>query len=221
MTFADVEPRGSGIATVGGEAPIEQTPEEKFCVEKDVPLCRSIMWKMLDKYYKQMAIQAWSHDYVPSFVTSNSRLCRSYAKIIVNFLQDWFKKPDADPDKPVVIMEIGGGHGRFTFLVLRALQRYQPMFARLGLPEKPFLYIFSDVAEANVAFCSSHPCLKEFVEKGWLDFAIFDGNKDTEVHLESRKQKLKNGDAPLIAICNYVLDSLLTDAWRYTSFSYA
>ncbi|CDJ29289.1 TPR domain-containing protein, putative [Eimeria mitis] len=66
--------RGSGIATVGGEAPVEQCPQDKFCVEEDSPLCDSIMWKMLDNYYKQVAIEAWAHDYVPSFVTSNSRL---------------------------------------------------------------------------------------------------------------------------------------------------
>ncbi|CDI85961.1 TPR domain-containing protein, putative [Eimeria praecox] len=208
--------KGSGIATVGGEAPVEQCPQEKFCVEKDSPLCDSIMWKMLDNYYKQVAIEAWAHDYVPSFVTSNSRLCRSYAKIIINFLQDWFRRPEADPAKPVVILEIGGGHGRFTFLLLRALQRYQRHFASLGLPERPFLVVFSDVAEANVDFCSKHPALRAFVDMQWLDFAIFDGNKDREVHLVVRNEVLVNGAAPVVAICNYVLDSLLTDSWRIT-----
>ncbi|OEH77023.1 uncharacterized protein LOC34618818 [Cyclospora cayetanensis] len=207
---------GSGIPTVGGEAPVEQSPEEKFCVEKDSPLCDSVMWKMLDNYYKKMAIEAWAHDYVPSFVTSNSRLCRSYAKIIVNFLQDWFKRPEADPSTPVTILEIGGGHGRFTFLLLRALQRYKRLFASLGLPERPFLVVFSDVAEANVAFCSKHPALQPFVKMQWLDFAVFDGNRDREVHLVVKKEPIKNGSAPVIAICNYVLDSLLTDAWRVT-----
>lgn len=206
--------RGSGIATVGGEAPVEQCPQEKFCVEEDSPLCDSIMWKMLDNYYKQVAIEAWAHDYVPSFVTSNSRLCRSYAKIIINFLQDWFRRPEADPTQPVTILEIGGGHGRFTFLLLRALQRYKRLFASLGLPERPFLVVFSDVAEANVDFCLKHPALKTFVEMQWLDFAIFDGNKDREVHLVVRNEPLTNGAAPVVAICNYVLDSLLTDSWR-------
>ncbi|KAL8453781.1 hypothetical protein Emed_000722 [Eimeria media] len=207
---------GSGVATVGGEAPIEQCPQEKFCIESDSPLCDSKMWKMLDNYYKRMAIEAWAHDYVPSFVTSNSRLCRSYAKIIINFLQDWFKRPEADPTKPVTILEIGGGHGRFTFLLLRAMKRYQRFFASLGLPEKPFLFVFSDVAEANVAFCSKHPALKEFVDMQWLDFAVFDGNKAREVPLVVKGKPLVNGAAPVIAICNYVLDSLLTDAWRVT-----
>ncbi|KAL8273023.1 hypothetical protein Esti_003076 [Eimeria stiedai] len=207
---------GSGVATVGGEAPVEQCPQEKFCIEQDSPLCDSKMWKMLDNYYKKMAIEAWAHDYVPSFVTSNSRLCRSYAKIIVNFLQDWFKRPEADPTKPVTILEIGGGHGRFTFLLLRAMKRYQRFFASLGLPERPFLYVFSDVAEANVAFCSKHPALKEFVDMQWLDFAVFDGNKGKEVPLMVKSEPLVNGAAPVVAICNYVLDSLLTDAWRVT-----
>lgn len=207
---------GSGIATVGGEAPVEQCPQEKFCVEKDSPLCDSIMWQMLDNYYKKMAIEAWAHDYVPSFVTSNSRLCRSYAKIIINFLQDWFKRPEADPTKPVTIIEIGGGHGRFTFLLLRALQRYQRLFASLGLPERPFLLVFSDVAEANVDFCSKHPALKPFVDMQWLDFAVFDGNKGRTVPLVIKNEPIVNGAAPVVSITNYVLDSLLTDAWRIT-----
>lgn len=207
---------GSGIATVGGEAPVEQCPQEKFCVEEDSPLCDSIMWQMLDNYYKKMAIEAWAHDYVPSFVTSNSRLCRSYAKIIVNFLQDWYKRPEANPDKPVTILEIGGGHGRFTFLLLRALLRYERLFASLGIPERPFLFVFSDVAEANVNFCSRHPALKKFVDMQWLDFAVFDGNKGREVFLVVKNEPIVNGAAPVVAICNYVLDSLLTDAWRIT-----
>ncbi|KAL8448613.1 hypothetical protein Emag_003928 [Eimeria magna] len=207
---------GSGVATVGGEAPVEQCPREKFCIERDSPLCDSKMWKMLDNYYKKMAIEAWAHDYVPSFVTSNSRLCRSYAKIIINFLQDWFKRPEADPTKPVTILEIGGGHGRFTFLLLRAMKRYQRFFESLGLPERPFLFVFSDVAEANVAFCIKHPALKEFVDMQWLDFAIFDGNKGKEISLVVKAKPLVNGAAPVVAICNYVLDSLLTDAWRVT-----
>lgn len=205
---------GSGISTVGGEAPLEQSPQEKFCVERDAPLCESLMWRMLDNYYKKMAIEAWAHDYVPSFVTSNSRLCRSYAKLIVNFLQDWYKRPEADATKPVTIIEIGGGHGRFTFLLLRALQRYQPLFSSLQLPEKPFLYVFSDVAEANVHFCCKHPALQQFVRKQWLDFAVFDGNRDRQLFLNLRNEPLANGNAPVVAICNYVLDSLLTDAWR-------
>ncbi|KAL8440617.1 hypothetical protein Efla_003285 [Eimeria flavescens] len=207
---------GSGIATMGGEAPVEQCPHEKFCVEQDSPLCDSKMWKMLNNYYKEMAIEAWAHDYVPSFVTSNSRLCRSYAKIIINFLQDWFTRPEADPRNPVVVLEIGGGHGRFTFLLLQALKRYQRLFASLRLPERPFLVVFSDVAEANVDFCSKHPALKDFVDMGWLDFAVFDGNKDRVLNLVFRRDTVAVEAAPLVAICNYVLDSLLTDAWRIT-----
>ena len=105
----------------------------------------------------QMALEAWAHNYVPMFVTSNSRFARSYAKAILGFLHDWynvgywesarfrpftfqpaplrctpfasrfcasfFQSEKGDPDKPVYILEIGGGHGRFTYLVLRHLLR--------------------------------------------------------------------------------------------------
>ncbi|ESS36340.1 tetratricopeptide repeat-containing protein [Toxoplasma gondii VEG] len=224
---------GSGIATVGGEAPVEQNPDEKFCVERRVLLCESVLWDMLENYYKQMAITAWAQDYVPSFVTSNSRLCRSYARVIFNFLQDLFamqkKASSVQGERAgsqaaaedslatrVVIVEIGGGHGRFTYLLLRALLRYQHLFRDLGLPEKPFLYVFSDVAEANVAFCSKHPAFQEFIQQGWLDFAVFDGNdKEARIHLTCSKRTVPIG-TPIVAVANYVFDSLLTDGWRVT-----
>ncbi|CBZ53966.1 putative TPR domain-containing protein [Neospora caninum Liverpool] len=219
---------GSGIATVGGEAPVEQNPDEKFCVEKSVLLCESVLWDMLENYYKQMAITAWAQDYVPSFVTSNSRLCRSYARVIFNFIQDLSamqqqegardrKHGEADSlSSRVVIVEIGGGHGRFTYLLLRALLRYRHLFRDLGLPEKPFLYVFSDVAEANVTFCSKHPAFQSFIADGWLDFAVFDGNdKEARIHLTCSKQTVPLG-TPIVAVANYVFDSLLTDGWRVT-----
>ncbi|PFH35561.1 tetratricopeptide repeat-containing protein [Besnoitia besnoiti] len=209
---------GSGIATVGGEAPVEQNPSEKFCVEKDTLLCESVLWKMLQNYYKQMAIKAWSQDYVPSFVTSNSRLCRSYARIIFNFLQDLFARqrntPDESPFSRAIILEIGGGHGRFTFLLLRALLRYKHLFRDLGLPEKPFLYVFSDVAEANADFCAKHPAFQTLVREGWLDFAVFDGNdQNASLQLICSKEIVPVG-TPIVAVANYVFDSLLTDGWR-------
>ncbi|PHJ18242.1 tpr domain-containing [Cystoisospora suis] len=209
-------PFGSGICTVGGEAPVEQRPEEKFCVEKDSRLSDSVLWCMLDNYYKAMAIKAWAHDYVPSFVTSNSRLCRSYARIIFNFLQDFYSLSSAPPKHPVVILEIGGGHGRFTYLLLQALLRYRHLYKDLNLPEKPFLYVFSDVAEANVSFCLNHSSFRQWREEGWVDFAIFDGNdKRSRIHLLYQKYTVPL-DTPIVAIANYVFDSLLTDAWKIT-----
>eukprot|EP00922_Rhytidocystis_sp_ex-Travisia-forbesii_P060569 GHVS01089791.1.p1 GENE.GHVS01089791.1~~GHVS01089791.1.p1 ORF type:complete len:970 (+),score=130.31 GHVS01089791.1:181-3090(+) len=205
---------GSGIPSGGGEAPTENHPERKHCVQEHVPLTDSVMWKMLTNYYKKMAVQAWSHNYVPSFVTSNSRLARRYARVMLSFFQDWFSRKDVDRCSPVYLVELGAGHGRFTFLVLRALLKFKDMFEALGLPARPFVYVFTDVAEANIDFCSKHSKLKPFAEDGWLDFAFLDGNAPSvHVDLINAGYAIPQG-SPLVVVANYVLDSLLTDAFR-------
>eukprot|EP00920_Eleutheroschizon_duboscqi_P044122 GHVT01105120.1.p1 GENE.GHVT01105120.1~~GHVT01105120.1.p1 ORF type:complete len:1001 (-),score=93.15 GHVT01105120.1:39-3041(-) len=207
---------GSGVPTVGGEAPVEFDPSSKFCVEENKPLCESVMWKMLQNYYSKMAIEAWKHNYVPSFVTSNSRLARSYARVILNYLKDWYSSPQSDHSVPVTILEIGGGHGRFTYLCIKALLGYQELFSALGLPARPFVYVFSDVAEANVAFVSAHPRVSKMKKDGWLDFAFFDGNSTSIDVKLLESERLIPRDNPVVVIANYVLDSLLTDAWQLT-----
>ncbi|KAF8822718.1 tetratricopeptide repeat-containing protein [Cardiosporidium cionae] len=60
------------------------------------------------------------------------------------------------------------------------------------------------------------PALKKLIRKGWLDYALFDGNtKDTRIQLRISGEVIPLGN-PLVVIANYVLDSLLTDAWRLT-----
>eukprot|EP01071_Lankesteria_metandrocarpae_P014593 Lankesteria_metandrocarpae@DN8647_c0_g1_i1.p1 len=198
-----------------GEAPVELNPSEKHCIEKDVYLPKSICWQLLENYYKHMALEAWAAA-VPMFVTSNAKFARSYARLIFRFICDWFQHPDADPSKKVYILEIGGGHGRFTFLVLRHLLTYKHHWKNLGLPDRPFVYVFSDVADSNVAPLEDHLMFREWVEAGWLDFATFDANCTTKsIKLRKANTELEAG-CPIVAIANYVLDSLLTDAFQIT-----
>ncbi|CEM28090.1 unnamed protein product [Vitrella brassicaformis CCMP3155] len=202
------------VASSGGEMPVEQQPDSKFVLEERTPLPKSLMWKLLKSYYAKMAIAAWTQNVVPSFVTSNSRLAQSYGRLITNHLRDWFACAGVDKSQPVRIIEIGAGHGKFTFLLLRALLRYKDLWESLGLPPRPFQYVYTDLAEANIRFCQNHASLQEFIQEGWLDFAIFDGNDETaKIDLRIKGGRL-GADGPVIAICNYVLDSLVTDGYR-------
>eukprot|EP00921_Rhytidocystis_pertsovi_P019810 GHVQ01031476.1.p1 GENE.GHVQ01031476.1~~GHVQ01031476.1.p1 ORF type:complete len:874 (-),score=107.67 GHVQ01031476.1:880-3501(-) len=132
----------------------------------------------------------------------------------MNFTFCHFQNETVDRSEPVYILELGAGHGRFTFLVLKALLRYKDQFSSFNLPSRPFVYVYSDVAEANIDFCSKHPKLKELANDGWLDFAFVDGNiQPLDINLRLSGYRITSG-TPLVAIANYVLDSLLTDAFK-------
>eukprot|EP00916_Digyalum_oweni_P020183 GHVL01033691.1.p1 GENE.GHVL01033691.1~~GHVL01033691.1.p1 ORF type:complete len:846 (+),score=120.62 GHVL01033691.1:55-2592(+) len=193
------------------EPKIENFPETKFVLEKKIPLRRSILWQLVQSYYNASTIDAWTSNVVPSFVTSNSKIAHSYSTFILGFLQDWFSNP-SNPKRPVVIIEIGSGHGRFSFLLLRHLCRFKDLFIKMGLPKIPFKFILTDFIQKNVDYCKNKKEFEEFVEGGFMDFAVFDGNKGGDFVCESGA-KIGSGEA-VITICNYVMDSLLTDAYR-------
>uniref|UniRef100_A0A0G4IAG9 Gfo/Idh/MocA-like oxidoreductase N-terminal domain-containing protein n=1 Tax=Chromera velia CCMP2878 TaxID=1169474 RepID=A0A0G4IAG9_9ALVE len=199
--------------TVTGEMPVEREPETKICLDHRKHLPESLIWKINENYYSSMAVEAFSKNVVPSFVTSNSRLARTYARVIFNFFRDWYKLPAADPNVPVAIVEAGAGHGRFSFLLLRALLRFQPYWKAAGLPERPFIYVFTDVAADNISTVCKKSELEQFIKDGWLDFALYDCNVKTAVlELKFAKTKIAPG-TPIVAICNYVCDSLIADAY--------
>ncbi|KEG02676.1 conserved Plasmodium protein, unknown function [Plasmodium vinckei vinckei] len=258
----------------GGEVIIEKNPSSKHCVAKKELLCDSIIWELLQNYYKKAAINAWKENIVPSFVTSNSKLAKDYARVIINYMKDWFNSNECDRNVPIYILEIGAGHGKFTYLILRALSKYKKYFKSMNLPEKPFVYVFTDVAKDNITYCMNNEKLKKYINSkdnydktyssknnsyydsendkneminydsstnssccsssynetnysddkpktysnySMLDFAYFDGNDTSDkIYLEITKKYIPSG-TPIVLICNYVLDSLLTDAWIVNS----
>ncbi|GAW81818.1 hypothetical protein, conserved [Plasmodium gonderi] len=255
---------------MGGEVIIEKNPEKKFCVARKEPLCDSVIWDLLQNYYRKAAINAWKENVVPSFVTSNSKIAKDYARVIINYMRDWFNSTECDRNVPIYILEIGAGHGKFTYLILRALTKYQKYFKSMNLPERPFVYVFTDIAKDNITYCMNNARLKRFIntrdscdgtytsknnfcydsefekeetinydsctnssgysssnnetnyseEKNrnyynfsMLDFAYFDGNETNDkIYLQISKNYIPS-NTPIVLICNYVLDSLLTDAW--------
>ena len=111
---------------------------------------------------------------------------------------------------PPTIVELGAGSGRFTFLLLRQLEL---LFGQQ--PPVPFRYVATDFARQNVDFCREHPQLQSFRERGWLDFAVFDTERDSSLTLLDSGTVIQTGDlhAPLLVIANYVFDGLRNDAF--------
>ncbi|KAI4837292.1 hypothetical protein MKS88_003762 [Plasmodium brasilianum] len=256
---------------IGGEVIVEKNPSTKYCVARKELLCDSIIWDMLQNYYKKATINAWKENVVPSFVTSNSKLAKDYARVIVNYMKDYFNSSECDRNVPIYILEIGAGHGKFTYLILRALSKYKKFFKSMNIPERAFVYVFTDIAKDNINYCMNNERLKKYINTGdsydqtyvsknnsyydseyekneliknydsstnssnysssynetnysdekvknysnfsMLDFAFFDGNETSDkIYLEVAKKYVPS-NTPIVLICNYVLDSLLTDAW--------
>lgn len=197
----------------GKEVSVEDNPESKFLVEEDVDLTKSCLWSILERYYETVSIDAWRKNQVPSFITSNCRLASGYARLIHSFIMD--QNPQGSLLKKVYIVEIGGGHGRFTFLLLRALERYSPIWKDLGYDDAPFKYIFTDANDASFSFLTrDSSALVPYIRKGWLELACYNGNdsEPADITFGLNKQETIPPDSNIVLICNYVLDSLLTDA---------
>ncbi|KAH7648230.1 hypothetical protein FG379_000154 [Cryptosporidium bovis] len=197
----------------GREVTVEDDPNAKYLIENSVELPKSRLWKILERYYETVSIDAWRKNQVPSFITSNSRLANGYARLIHSFIMD--QHASNKSFKKVYIIEVGGGHGRFTYLLLRALEKYAPVWEDLGYTDVPFKYIFTDAIEASFSFLlRDSSVLVQFVERGWLDFARFNGNfsEPGDIFVGLNRNEQIPVDSSIVLVCNYVLDSLLTDA---------
>lgn len=202
--------------------PAPDAPRHDHLVEERRRLSQSLLWRLQRVYYDRRGTSAWSTNQVPWFVTSNGCLARAYAQVIDAYLRDVaagaYGPALADPLRPVHVVEVGAGHGRFAFLVLEHLVALETARAGAG-PRAPFRYVITDFTESNLAFCAGHPALAPYLEAGRVDLARFDAERDTELHLRRAGTTLTVADdaAPMVVIANYLFDSLVTDIFRVRS----
>nr|AYM52505.1 TPR repeat-containing protein [Archangium sp.] len=198
-------------------APADEGAEAQptFLLEEEKRLSQSLIWELQRRYYDRAGIDAWSTATVPHHVTSNPALAQAYAEIFIGYLRDCRSgNPALDESEPVTIVELGAGSGRFAYLFLKALTE---LLLKSALRDVRFRYVMTDFTETNVSFWRGHPFLKPFLERGVLDFALFDAEVDEELRLIEagvtiRKGSLKN---PLVMIANYVFDGIRQDAFSF------
>lgn len=134
-------------------------PAER-CVLEDFTQCsKSHLWKLMMSYYDRKGPGAWSSCVVPNFITSNSFIGKSYAKVLHGFLADALRpnaKMPVDVNEPLYIIELGVGAGKFSFLMLQALEEMQKT---CDFPLKNIKYIMTDFTESNFKFWREHPNL--------------------------------------------------------------
>ena len=179
-----------------------------------VPLSASALWHRQTDFYQSFDIQAWDSR-VPFYATCNPYIANAYANAIVRYLQETLR--DARPDSPPChIVELGAGHGIFTFYLLR---RILELSQSLHLDRLPFVYVATDCVPGNLAFWKAHPQFQPFIAAGKLDFALFDALTDTQLSLQVSGRVLSaeeqdGASAPMVLVANYLFDSLPQDLFR-------
>lgn len=172
----------------------------------------SPLWKMQHAFFKNQGIHAWAGK-VPFYVTSNPCVGASYAQTALRFIQDCLKQETTTIDDPFYIVETGAGHGKFSFSFLKTFCKLREI---LGLSDVPVIYVISDIAASNISFLENKEELQPYLERGILDFALFDCCNDKTIHLQRQKITVRSETAkrPMVFIANYVFDSVPADIFR-------
>lgn len=178
---------------------------ENFEIESRTPFSESLIWKLNRDFYQQSGITAWSDDIVPHHMTSNSKVGKTYAELIFAFLKDLASKGKSK--EVVYILELGAGHGRLAFHILKHLQNLRQA-SREETPE--YCYVLTDIVEDNLSFFQDHLQFQYYLQQGLLDLSYFDASESKELYLRYAKKTIspKDLNQPILAIANYFFDSI-------------
>jgi tetratricopeptide (TPR) repeat protein len=193
------------------QAAAPQAPEARVTLERDRRLSESLIWPLQREFYRRRGTAAWTSGELPWYVTSNSFIARAYARMLVGWLRDLVAAGGIDRSQPLYVLELAAGSGHFAFLFLKKLQAILDELPALGGID--VRYVMTDLPEANVAAWQANDRFLPFLEKGRLDFALFDLEQDTEVRLMRSGAVLADGTVanPVAVIANYAFDSTRQD----------
>ena len=180
----------------------------QYTVEAKTPFSESLIWQLNRDYYNSKGIDAWRTGEVPHNLTSSSMLGKTYAELILAFLKDIANKGQL---KDIVyILEVGAGHGRLAFHILKHLAQLEAQEA-MELP--PYCYVLSDIVEEDLLFFQQHPQFKTYFEKGLLDVAYFDAIGGKELQLRFANTTIRSNDLnqPILVLANYFFDTIPKD----------
>ena len=165
----------------------EAQERSSFPLEEPGPLSCSKLWRLQRRYFESAGVSAWSEGVVPSYVTSNSFIARAYSRVVAAFLRDWgLAEPLRQGNRPVYVVELGAGSGRFAFHFLRKFAELQD----LSGGRWPIKYVLTEYNPALIDFWMSHAALQPFVAAGRLDFALFDAERPADLTLRVSGERL-------------------------------
>jgi tetratricopeptide (TPR) repeat protein len=176
-----------------------------IALEQHDRLSHSVLWDVLRRFYERRGVDAWTAGVLPHYATNNPRIADAYADVVVAWLRE--HASSRSPERPVHIIELGCGPGRFAFLFLRALA------ARGPLDRAQVRYVATDVSQRNLDFLRAHPAARDLFDAGVLDVALFDAVRDDSVELQISGVRLEPSapGGPLVLLSNYCFDSLPQD----------
>ncbi len=196
----------------------QEITEKNVVLEEKRRLSESLIWQFQRAAYQDQGIKNWREGELPYYITSNPFIATAYAKVVFAYFRDCYavstqaenEATSLDLSKPIYIIELGSGTGRFAYyFLLRFIRLLND--SRLG--HIPFKYVMTDFSAENIDYWQNHGQLKPMVEQGVLDFATFDIEKDSELVLRNSQDRIAPDTSgnPLVVLANYVLDSIPQD----------
>ena len=181
-------------------------------MERDVPLSRSILWRLQRDFYAQRGLKAWTEDLIPSYITSNPLIAEMYAEMAAAFFTECALHPAAlypplSAENPLRILELGAGTGKFACLFLRKLTE---LLRGRGFSPDSVRYTMTDCSEQMLSAWRTNRYLEEFVAASILQFQKLSANENG---LDAHSAATAHPGGPLVVIANYVFDSLPQDAF--------
>lgn len=185
-------------------------------IEQNTRFSNSLLWKYQRDYFAARGVDAWAKGDVPFYVTSNVVIANNYAQIAIRFIIDNINNKSINPEKPIYMFELGTGSGKFSYLFLSKLTT---LFKEFNLDHLKFCYVMTDFTNNNLAFWQGHQSLKPFLEKGMLDFAIYQIGETQDINLINKKISLGTNSCenPIIVVGNYIFDTVPHDVFRVYS----
>ena len=189
---------------------IIQDSDKREILEVDARLSESKLWNLQRQYFESERRQAWRGE--KFYATNRMIFVETYVEMVTAALLDCSLL--LDYDSPQYIFELGGGSGCFAYRFLNDLADNIEDFE--FMKKMNFKYVLTDFSKSIVEEWRADKNLTALVEKGLLDFAVFDPQNDKTIELLISKQKIAASDIknPLIVIANHVFDNIEQDAFR-------
>ncbi|MCX6219088.1 hypothetical protein [Spirosoma sp.] len=184
-----------------------------YLIEQKIPFSQSRIWQLQREYFTSAGIDAWRSGQVPHYLTSNPVVGKTYAELVLALLRDLSLK--GQHNETVYVLELGAGHGRLCYHFFKHFEKY---YEQSAIPLPPFCYVLSDFTESSLDFWRDHPRLQPYLEKGWLDFTLFDVESSNELSLSYTGLTLsvQSFSQPLVVIANYFFDTIPQALFRVT-----
>lgn len=191
--------------------------QEPKVLESRVPLSQSMIWRLQSEFYARRGLKAWAEDDVPSYITNNPFIAEVYARIVTAFVDDCIghSQPgmaQLSPERPVRILELGAGTGKFAYLFLRKITA---LLEERKIPPKIIRYCMTDCSQDLLAAWKENPYLARFSATGILEFELLEAGEENSPQLSQggNPSQASPASGPLVVIANYVFDSIPQDAF--------